>query len=71
MCLLLLFDLYHQAWCDGDLYKNKNKIDAKSRQIEKFAAEVAQLEADIADSTEQLATLSSSLEVKAETAADQ
>jgi len=29
------------------------------------------LEADIADSTEQLATLSSGLEVKAETAADQ
>ena len=70
MCLLLLFDLCHQAWCDGELHKNMNKRDAKSQQIEKFAAEVAQLEAEIADLTEQLATLASSLEVKAKTAAD-
>ena len=47
-----------------------NKRDAMSQQIEKFAAEVAQLEADIADLTEQLATLASSLEVKDKTAAD-
>ena len=70
MCLFLLFDLYHQAWCDGELHKNKNKRDAKSHQIEKLAAEVAQSEADTADLTEQLATLSSSLEVKAKTAVD-
>ena len=71
MCLLLLFDLCHQAWCNGELHKNMNKRDAKSQQIEKLAAEVAQLEADIADLTEQLATLASSLEVKAKTAADE
>jgi len=49
--------LEQEAWCDGELHKNKNKRDSKSQQIEKLAAEVAQLEADIADLTEQLATL--------------
>ena len=70
MCLLSLFDLCHQAWCDGELHKNKNKRDSKSQQIEKLAAEVAQLEAHIADLTEQLATLTSNFEAKAKTAAD-
>ena len=43
---------------------NKNKRDVKFQQIEKLAAEVAQLEADIADLTEQLATQASNLEAK-------
>jgi len=61
----------HKAWCDAELHKNKNKRDAKSQQIEKLAAELAQLEADIEDLTEQLATLASNLEVNAKTAADE
>ena len=40
----MLFDLYHQAWCDAELHKNKNKRDVMSQQIEKLASEVAHIE---------------------------
>ena len=71
MCLLFLFDLSHQAWCDAELHKNKNTRYAKSQRIERLAAEVAQLQVDITDLTLQLATLTCKLEVNVKTTADE
>ena len=64
-------DLSHQAWCDADLHKNKNNKDSKSQHFEKFAAEVAQLEAGIAVLAEQFAAVPSNLEVNAKIEADE
>ena len=64
-------DLSHQAWCDADLHKNKNHQDSKSQHFEKFAAEVEQLEASIADLTEQFAVVPSNLEVSAKIEVDE
>ena len=69
--ILLLPDLSHQAWCDADLHKNKNHKDSKSQHFEKFAAEVEQLEASIADLTEQFAAVPSNLEVSAKIEVDE
>ena len=66
-----MFDLSNQAWCDAELHKNKNTRHAKSQRIERLAAEVAQLHVDIADFTEELATLASKLEVIVKTTADE
>ena len=67
----MLPDLSHQAWCDADLHKNKNNKDAKPQHLEKFAAEVAQLGASIADLTEQFADVPSNSEVNAKIEADE
>ena len=61
----------HQAWCDADLHKNKNHKDSKSQHFEKFAAEVEQLEASIADLTDQFAAVPSNLEVSAKIEVDE
>ena len=71
MCILLLPDLSHQAWCDADLHKNNSNKDSKSQHFEKFAAEVAQLEASIADLTEQFAAAPSNSEVNAQIEVDE
>ena len=64
-------DLSHQAWCDADLHKNKNNKDSKSQHFEKFAAEVEQLEASMADLTEPFAAVPSNLEVSAKIEVDE
>ena len=71
LCILLLPDLSHQAWCDADLHKKENNKDSKSQHFGKFAAEVAQLEASIADLTEQFAAVPSNSEVNAKIEADE
>ena len=70
----MLPDLSHRAWCDADLHKNKNNKDAKSQHLETFAAEVAQLEASIADlelSQRQFAAVPSNSELNAKIEADE
>ena len=71
LCILLLPDLSHQAWCDADLHKNKNNKDSKSQHLETFAAEKAQLGASIADLTEQFAAVPSNSEVNAKIEVDE
>ena len=52
-------------------HKNKNNKDSKSQHFEKFAAEVAQLEASTADLTERFAAVPSNSEVNAKIEADE
>ena len=63
-------DLSHQAWCDADLHKNKNK-DSKSQHLQTFASEKAQLGASIAELTEQFAAVPSNSEVNAKIEVDE
>ena len=71
LCILLLPNLSHQPWCDADLQKNNSNKDSKSQHFEKFASEVAQLEASIADLTEQFAAVLSNSEVNAQIEVDE